>query len=110
MEINQYQIIQVNLDPTLGSEIKKTRPCVVISPNEMNKFLNTVVIAPMTTSSKNYPTRIEIKHDNKIGWIVLDQIRTIDKQRIIRNLGQLTKSEINKLKSVLKETYIVERE
>jgi mRNA interferase MazF len=106
MEINQYQIILVNLDPTIGSEIKKTRPCVVISPNEMNKFLNTVVIAPMTTSSKNYPTRIEIKHDNKIGWIVLDQIRTIDKQRIIKDLGRLTKSEINELKSVLKETYI----
>jgi len=106
MEINQYQIILVNLDPTLGSEIKKTRPCVVISPNEMNKFLNTVVIAPMTTSSKNYPTRIEVRHDNKIGWIVLDQIRTIDKQRIIKDLGRLTKSEINELKSVLKETYV----
>ncbi|HZL10492.1 MAG TPA: type II toxin-antitoxin system PemK/MazF family toxin [Prolixibacteraceae bacterium] len=106
MEINQYQIILVNLDPTLGSEIKKTRPCVVISPNEMNKFLHTVVIAPMTTSSKNYPTRIEVRHDNKIGWIVLDQIRTIDKQRIIKDLGRLTKSEINELKSVLKETYI----
>jgi mRNA interferase MazF len=106
MEISQYQIILVNLDPTLGSEIKKTRPCVVISPNEMNKFLNTVVIAPLTTSSKNYPTRIEVRHDNKIGWIVLDQIRTIDKQRIIKELGRLTKSEINELKSVLKETYI----
>lgn len=106
MEINQYQIILVNLDPTLGSEIKKTRPCIVISPNEMNKFLNTVVIAPMTTSSKNYPTRIEVRHDNKTGWIVLDQIRTIDKQRIIKDLGQLTKPEINELKSVLKETYI----
>ena len=106
MEINQYQIILVNLDPTLGSEIKKTRPCIVISPNEMNKFLNTVVIAPMTTSSKNYPTRIEVRHDNKTGWIVLDQIRTIDKQRIIKDLGRLTKSEINELKSVLKETYV----
>jgi mRNA interferase MazF len=106
MEISQYQIILVNLDPTLGSEIKKTRPCVVISPNEMNKFLNTVVIAPMTTSSNNYPTRIEVRHDSKIGWIVLDQIRTIDKQRIIKDLGRLTKSEINELKSVLKETYI----
>lgn len=106
MEIVQYQIVLVNLDPTLGSEIKKTRPCVVISPNEMNKFLNTVVIAPMTTSSKNYPTRIEVRHDSKIGWIVLDQIRTIDKQRIIKDLGRLTKSEIKELKSVLKETYI----
>ena len=106
MEISQYQIILVNLDPTVGSEIKKTRPCVVISPNEMNKFLNTVVIAPMTASSKNYPTRIEFIHDNIIGWIVLDQIRTIDKQRIIKDLGRLTKSEIKELKSVLKETYI----
>ncbi|MBP7508179.1 MAG: type II toxin-antitoxin system PemK/MazF family toxin [Prolixibacteraceae bacterium] len=106
MEINQYQIILVNLDPTIGSEIKKTRPCVVISPNEMNKFLNTVVIAPMTTSSKSYPTRIEIKYENITGWIVADQIRTIDKQRIIKNLGQLTKAEIIELKSVLKETYI----
>ncbi len=106
MEINQYQIILVNLDPTLGSEIKKTRPCVVISPNEMNKFLKTVVIAPMTTSSKNYPTRIEVRHDGRIGWIVLDQIRTIEKQRIIKDLGGLTKSEISELKSVLKETYV----
>lgn len=106
MEIIQYQIILVNLDPTLGSEIKKTRPCVVISPNEMNKFLNTVVIAPMTTSSKNYPTRIEIKHENKTGWIVLDQIRTIDKLRIIKELGRLTNTDIRKLKSVLKETYV----
>lgn len=96
----------VNLDTTLGSEIKKTRPCVVISPNEMNKYLNTVVIAPMTTSSKKYPTRIKVSHESKIGWIVLDQIRTIDKQRIIKDLGKLTKSEINELKSVLKETYI----
>jgi len=65
MEIKQYQIILVNLEPAVGSEIKKTRPCVVISPDEMNNHLRTVVIAPMTTSSKNYPTRIEIKHDNQ---------------------------------------------
>ena len=106
MEINQYQIILVNLDPTIGSEIKKTRPCVVISPNEMNKYLRTIVIAPMTTSSKSYPTRVEIKHDKKIGWIVLDQIRTIDKQRIIKPLGRLSKPETKEVKSVLKETYV----
>ena len=100
MEITQYQIILVNLDPTIGSEIQKTRPCVVISPDEMNKHLRTVVIAPMTTSSKNYPTRIEIKHDNKIGWVVLDQIRTIDKQRIIKELGRLSNPEIKEVKSV----------
>ena len=106
MEIKQYQIILVNLDPTIGSEIKKTRPCVVISPNEMNKYLQTVVIAPMTTNSKKYPTRVKVKHDNKIGWIVLDQIRTIDRQRIIKIFGELKDSEILDLKSVLKETYI----
>ena len=106
MEIKQYQIILVNLDPTIGSEIKKTRPCVVISPNEMNKYLRTVVIAPMTTSSKKYPTRVKVKHDNKIGWIVLDQIRTIDRQRIIKVFEELQDSEIHELKSVLKETYI----
>ncbi len=99
-------IVLANLDPTIGSEIKKTRPCVVISPDEMNKHLNTIVIAPMTTTSKQYPTRVEIKHDNKIGWIVLDQIRTIDKQRIIKDLGRLSKPEIKEVKSILKETFV----
>ena len=106
MEIKQYQIILVNLDPTIGSEIKKTRPGVVISPDEMNRHLRTVVIAPMTTGSKSYPTRVEIKHDNKIGWIVIDQIRTIDKQRILRDLGKLSKPEIKGVKDVLKETFV----
>jgi len=96
----------VNLDPTIGSEIKKTRPYVVISPNEMNRYLQTIVIAPMTTSSKSYPTRVEIKHENKIGWIVLNQIQTIDKQRIIKDLGKLSKPEIKEVKAILKETYI----
>ncbi len=106
MEIKEYQIILASLDPTIGSEIKKTRPCVVISPDEMNKHLKTVVIAPMTTSSKDYPTRVEIKHDNKISWIVLDQVRTIDKQRIIKELGKLSRPEIKEVKEVLKETYV----
>ena len=106
MEIKQYQIVLVNLDPTIGSEIKKTRPCIVISPDEMNDHLRTVVIAPMNTSSKNYPTRVEIKHDNKIGWIVIDQIRTVDKQRIFKDLGKLSRPEIKEVKSVLKETFV----
>jgi mRNA interferase MazF len=106
MEVTQYQIILVNLDPTIGSEINKTRPCVVISPDEMNKYLRTIVIAPMTTSSKNFPTRVEVKHENKIGWIVLDQIRTIDRLRVVKTLGRLTKPEIKEVKSILKETYI----
>ena len=106
MDLKQYQIVLVNLDPTVGSEIKKTRPCVIISPNEMNKFLQTIVVAPMTSSSKTYPTRIEINHDKKKGWIVLDQIRTVDRQRITKVLGNLTEKEIRKVKEVLKETFV----
>ncbi len=106
MEVKQYQIILVNLEPAIGSEIKKTRPCVIISPDEMNTHLRTVIIAPMTTSSKRYPTRVRIKHENKIGWIVLDQIKTIDKQRIIKNLGRLRGPEIREVKAVLKETFV----
>ncbi len=106
MELEQYEIVLVNLDPTIGSEMKKTRPAVIISPNEMNKYLNTIVIAPMTSSSKNYPTRIEVNHNATKGWIVLDQIRTIDRQRITRKLGSLTSKEIVKVKSVLKETFV----
>ena len=86
--------------------MKKTRPCVIISPNEMNKYLQTIVIAPMTSSSKSYPTRVEINYDKKTGWIVLDQIRTVDRQRIIKVLGNLTDKEIGKVKNILKETYI----
>jgi mRNA interferase MazF len=106
MDLNQYEIVLVNLDPTIGSEIKKTRPCVIISPNEMNKYLETIVLAPMTTTSKKYPTRIEVKHDSKIGWIVIDQIRTVDKNRIIKVLGKLSKPEIKEVKSVIKETFV----
>ena len=106
MDLKQYQIVLVNLDQIIGNEIKKTRPCVIISPNEMNKYLRTIIVAPMTTTSRKYPTRIEVKHDRKIGWIVIDQIRTIDKQRIIRVLGRLSHPEIKELKSVIKETFV----
>ena len=106
MDLKQYQIVLVNLDPTIGSEIKKTRPCVIISPDEMNKYLRTIIVAPMTTNSKKYPTRVEVKHDRKIGWIVIDQIRTIDKQRIIKTLGRLSRPEIKEVKSVIKETFV----
>ncbi|MFV7235758.1 type II toxin-antitoxin system PemK/MazF family toxin [Flavobacterium sp. ZB4R12] len=106
MDLKQYQIVLVNLDPTIGSEMKKTRPSVIISPNEMNTFLQTIVVAPMTSSSKTYPTRIEINHDKKKGWIVLDQIRTVDRQRITKVLGNLTEKEIRKVKEVLKETFV----
>ncbi len=106
MDLKQYQIVLVNLDPTIGSEIKKVRPCVIISPNEINKYLRTIIVAPMTTTSRKYPTRIEVKHDGKIGWIVVDQIRTIDKRRIIKSLGKLSKPEIKQLKSIIKETFV----
>lgn len=106
MEIIQYSIVLVNLDPTLGSEIQKTRPCVVVSPNEMNKYLNTIVIAPMTSSLKEYPTRIPVNHDEKKGTIAIDQIRTVDKKRIIKVLGKLNKTEIKSTKEVIKETFV----
>lgn len=96
----------VNLEPSFGSEMKKTRPCVIISPNEMNNHLQTIIIAPMTSSSRPYPTRIEVKHNKKPGWIVLDQIRTIDRKRIVKKLDVLTEKEILKTKQVLKEILV----
>lgn len=106
MELKQYSIVLVNLDPTIGSEIKKTRPCVIVSPNEINKFLNTIVVAPMTTNLKKYPTRINVKHNDKKGMIAIDQIRTIDKSRIIKRFDQLSKSEIKKCKDIIRETFV----
>ena len=106
MEINQYDIVLVNLDPTMGSEMKKTIPCVVLSPNEMNKYLQTIVVAPMTTSSKPYPTRVEIKHNQTKGWIAIDQIRTVDRVRIVNRYETLTTKEVVKVKSVIKETFV----
>ncbi len=106
MDLAQYQIILVNLDPTIGSEIKKTRPCVIISPDEMNKYLRTIMIAPMTTGSRSYPTRVKMKYKKKTGWIVIDQLRTIDKQRIIKILGSLSPGEIENTKRVIRETLV----
>lgn len=106
MEIKQYQILLVDFDPTVGSEIKKTRPCVVISPNEMNRNLQTLVVAPMTTQPKRYPSRIEVKINGKEGWIIIDQIRTIDKSRIIKFFDKLSAKEIEKVKSVIREMFV----
>jgi mRNA interferase MazF len=106
MEIKQYEIILVNLDPTVGGEMTKTRPCAVISPDEMNKYLQTIVISPITSTSKSYPTRVEIKHSKTKGWVVLDQIRTIDKVRVIKTLDNLKTWEIEKIKAVIMETYV----
>lgn len=106
MELNQYEIVLVNLDPTIGSEIRKTRPCVVISPDEMNDNLRAVTIAPMTTKSRKYPTRIKIKHNNNSGWVVIDQIRTIDKVRVVKKFGSLSDKEIRECKDVIRETFV----
>ena len=106
LELKQYEIIIVNLDPTIGSEIKKTRPCVILSPNEMNKYLRTLIIAPITSKSKPYPTRVKIKIDRKNGWIVLDQIRTIDRRRVYRKKSKLKPKEIEMVKAIIKETLV----
>ena len=97
----QGDIYLINLEPAIGHEIKKTRPCVIISPNEMNKFISTIIIAPMTTKSHNYPTRVSVQFQNKKGWIVLDQIRTIDKKKLIKKVGKITPNTLNKIKSIL---------
>ncbi|WP_341790641.1 type II toxin-antitoxin system PemK/MazF family toxin [Rickettsia endosymbiont of Polydrusus tereticollis] len=89
VNVSRFDILLISLDPSQGAEIKKTRPCLVISPNEMNKYINTLIVAPMTSKIKNYPTRIPVTFDGKKGSIVLDQIRTIDKSRIIKKLGVL---------------------
>lgn len=105
-QVNQYDIVLVNLDPTIGSEMRKTRPFVVLSPNEMNKYLNTIVVAPMTSSSKPYPTRVEVRHKGTKGWIAIDQIRTIDRIRIVKRFESLTAKEIEKVKHVMREMFV----
>ena len=89
MVVKRFDIYLVNLDPTIGSEIQKTRPCLVISPDEMNCNIQTVIIAPMTSAQKDYPTRVSCTFRKKEGQIVLDQIRTIDKTRLIKKLGAI---------------------
>lgn len=101
--ILQYRVYLTNLD---GHEIKKKRPYLVISPNEMNENINTIIIAPMTTKSHNYPTRVSLTFKGKKGWIVLDQIRTIDKSRIIRELGRIGGKSVAEVKNVIKEMLI----
>ena len=106
MEINQYEIYLINLDPTVGHEIKKTRPCLVISPDEINRNIQTVIIAPMTTKSHDYPTRIKISFRNKTGWIVLDQISTVAKGRLVKRLGRISDDAVRKVKIVIKEMLV----
>ena len=89
MEIERFQVHLVNLDPTIGHEIKKTRPCLVISPNEMNRHIGTVIVAPMTTMTRAYPTRVSCVLQGKKGQVVLDQIRTVDKKRLVKCIGMV---------------------
>jgi mRNA interferase MazF len=86
---NRFDVYLTNLNPTVGSEIQKTRPCLIVSPDEMNKHIRTVIIAPMTTAGKDYPTRVSCTFQKKKGQIVLDQIRTIDKTRLVKKLGNI---------------------
>lgn len=102
----QYDVVLVNLDPTAGSEIKKTRPCIIISPDEMNRHLNTLTIAPVTSSGKAYPTRVAAKYAGKPGRVVIDQLRTIDKKSVVKTLGSLSKAEIGRCKQVIRETFV----
>lgn len=87
--VNRFDVFLINLDPTVGSEIQKTRPCLIISPDEMNRHIRTVIVAPMTTAGKDYPTRVPCEFQRKKGQIVLDQIRTIDKSRLIKKIGTI---------------------
>lgn len=103
--VKRFDVFLVNLDPTVGSEIQKTRPCIVISPNEMNQYIATVIIAPMTTKGRQYPTRVACQFQGKDGQIVLDEIRTVDKKRLVKKLGQINQDEQQMLLSILAEMF-----
>lgn len=105
MAVNRFEVYLVNLDPTIGSEIKKTRPCLIISPDEMNHNIRTVIVAPMTTKGRNYPTRVSCRFQNKNAQIVLDQIRTIDKERLVKRMGKLDHRSADKVIFVIAEMF-----
>lgn len=104
--VSRFDIYLVNLDPVIGHEIRKTRPCVVISPDEMNHHIGTVIVAPMTTKGRDYPTRIPLTFKRKKGQVVLDQIRTVDKSRLVKRLGKLDKNVSVQLLEVLQEMFV----
>ncbi len=106
MELKQYAIFLINLDPTVGHEIKKTRPCLIISPDEMNRHLQTVMIAPMTTKSHAYPSRVSLFFKGKKAWIVLDQIRTVDRDRLVKELGKIDSGSVLSVKKVIREMLV----
>lgn len=106
MEIKQHDIVLVDLQYSLGAKMAHTRPCTVVSPNEMNRHLLTLVVAPMTTRARTYPTRVRVRHNRQTGWIAVDQITTIDRKNVKRILGKLTNPEIQRLKAVIRECYV----
>jgi mRNA interferase MazF len=105
MAVNRFEVYQVSLDPTVGSEIRKSRPCVVVSPDEMNHNIRTVIVAPMTTKGRPYPTRVALQFKGKRAHVVLDQIRTVDAVRLVRKLGVLDGPTSSKVLSVLSEMF-----
>ncbi len=105
MVVKRFDVYLINLDPTIGSEIKKTRPCLIISPDEMNRFIKTVIVAPMTTKGTAYPTRVACKFQRRHGQVVLDQIRTVDKARLVRRLGRLDSLTQTKVLGILGEMF-----
>ena len=105
MGINRFDVYLIELDPTVGSEIQKTRPCLVISPEEMNNNIRTVIIAPMTTKSRAYPTRIACTFEKREGYIVLDQIRTVDQQRLLKRLGKIDRETQSAVLKALAELF-----
>ncbi|MCG6879896.1 MAG: type II toxin-antitoxin system PemK/MazF family toxin [Deltaproteobacteria bacterium] len=105
--MKRFDVYLANLDPTIGSEIQKTRPCLIISPDEMNRHIKTVIIAPMTSVLKDYPTRVDCRFRKKQGQIVLDQIRTIDKTRLVKKLGTIdSKTQLDVI-SVLQKLFAI---
>jgi len=102
---SRFDVYLVNLDPTIGVEIQKTRPCAVISPDEMNRHIGTVIVAPMTTKGRAYPSRVHCKIGGRDGQIVLDQIRTVDKARLVRKLGRLNKQTQRAVLGTLAEMF-----
>lgn len=105
MVVKRFDVYLVTLDPTVGVEIQKTRPCLIISPDEMNAYIQTVIIAPMTTKARAYPSRVATRFDGKDAHIVLDQIRTVDQRRLIKHLGHITPATQAKVLAVLAELF-----
>jgi len=105
MVAKRFDVWLVSLDPTIGREIKKTRPCLIISPDEMNRYIATVIVAPMTTQGRDYPTRVSCEFGGKAGYVVLDQLRTVDKKRLIKKLGRIDKEIRQSVLSTLAEMF-----